>query len=196
MGWPGVLYLAGNPDWWADAWPAPWEVWAWGLILAGGQGLLFFLSVDASFRRLKPRQHILVSALTAGVLFALLSGAAMISLDGAVFRDEGVLDSAMKMLALLLGFWALWGMVFYLHLRGSSEGVEKLVSWLLKGSVLELLIAVPCHALVRHREDCSAPVATGMGVVTGIAVMLLCFGPSVLFLYRKRLKIYAQRTKD
>jgi hypothetical protein len=60
-------------------------------------------------------------------------------------------------------------------------------AWLLKGSVLELLIVVPCHVIVRRRHDCSAPIATGL------AIMLLSFGPSVLFLYKKRLDSYPLR---
>jgi hypothetical protein len=47
--------------------------------------------------------------------------------------------------------------------------------------------------IVRRRGDCSAPAATSFGIVTGIAVMLLCFGPSVLFLIKKRLDGYAAR---
>jgi hypothetical protein len=55
---------------------------------------------------------------------------------------------------------------------------------------LELLVAVPCHVIVRRRNECSAPIATSFGITTGIAVMLLAFGPSVLLLYKKRLEGY------
>jgi len=87
--------------------------------------------------------------------------------------------------------WLFWGIVFYFFLRNSSRVVTRILSWLLTGSVLELLIAVPCHVIVRRRHDCSAPAATSFGIVTGIAIMLLSFGPSVLFLYKKRLDAYA-----
>lgn len=88
----------------------------------------------------------------------------------------------------------MWGVVFYLYFRNSSEVVTRIISWLLKGSILELLVAVPCHVIVRRRHDCSAPMVTSFGIVTGIAIMLLSFGPSVLFLYKKRLDAYESRS--
>ena len=108
--------------------------------------------------------------------------------DGAEWRSVQI-----TLLGWLVTLWAIWSVVFYLYFRNAGALVERIVSWLLKGSVLELLIAVPCHVFVRHREDCSAPAVTSFGIVTGIAVMLLSFGPSVLFLYKKRLGAYKRR---
>jgi hypothetical protein len=56
----------------------------------------------------------------------------------------------------------------------------------LRGSILELLVAVPSHIVVRHRNDCCAPIGTFWGIVTGISIMLLSFGPGVFFLFVER----------
>ncbi len=55
------------------------------------------------------------------------------------------------------------------------------------------LIAIPCHIIVRQRDECMAPAVTGFGIATGIAVMLMAFGPSVIFLYQKRLQQYNRK---
>jgi len=169
-------------------------------ILAGAilvsQALLLFLSVDTSQKRLKPRSHILVSVAMGSLLFALLSSAVIWSVGFAI-RDnfwDRILEKDESIPLFWAALWLVWSAVFYMYSRGSSEIVTRLVSWLLKGSVLELLIVVPCHVIVRRRHDCTAPVATSFGIVTGIAIMLLAFGPSVLFLYKKRLNEYAPHT--
>jgi hypothetical protein len=173
-----------------------WGLWAPVAVVLAGQAILLFLSVDTSFKRLKPRSHIAVSCIAASMLFALLTFAGMSSVGVAALGDK-FLDKYWAGAAQVLGFcgilWVLWGIVFYLYLRNSIEATTRAVSWLLKGSVLELLIAVPCHVIVRRRGDCSAPSATSLGIVAGIAVMLLSFGPSVLLLYKKRMDAYAAR---
>ena len=63
----------------------------------------------------------------------------------------------------------------------------------MRGSVLELLIAVPSHVIVRRRNDCCAPIVTGYGIAAGIAIMLLSFGPIMLLLYKKRIESHAVR---
>jgi hypothetical protein len=166
-----------------------------GSVLAG-QALLLFLSVDTTQKKLKPRTHIAISVAVSSMLFGLLT-LAVIFCIGVVARGDkfgaGFLDTAAKFAGGWAVLWLVWGVVFYLYLRNAGSATERTVSWLLKGSVLELLIAVPCHVWVRRRDECCAPFFTSFGIVTGIAVMLLCFGPSVLFLFKKRLDGYAAR---
>ena len=173
-----------------------WTFWVLALAVVGSQALLLFLSVDTSQRRLKPRTHILISCAVAGILTALLTSAVIWALGFAARGDkfwETFFDKEANLFMFWGGLWVVWGVVFYLYFRNSSTAVTQIVSWLLKGSALELLIVVPCHVIVRRRHDCSAPGATGFGIAAGVAVMLLSFGPSVLFLYKKRLDEYATR---
>ena len=118
---------------------------------------------------------------------------------GFAIRGEDFWKSFFDKEANLLVFWGaawlLWGILFYFYFRNSSAVVTRLISWLLNGSVLELLIVIPCHVIARRRHDCSAPIATSFGIATGLAIMLLSFGPSVLFLYKKRLDSYSSRPK-
>ena len=169
-----------------------WMLWLLIAAVLTSQALLLFLSVDTSQKRLKPRSHILVSVTVGALLIALLSSAVIWSLGFAI-RGEGfwksLFDKEVNLLFFWGALWVLWGILFYLYFRNSSA----VVTWLLKGSVLELLIVVPCHVIVRRRHDCSAPLATSFGVATGTAIMLLSFGPSVLFLYKKRLDSYLPR---
>jgi hypothetical protein len=173
-----------------------WGSWIPPCVFLLGQALLLFLSVDTSFKRLKPRAHILVSCLVAALLMATLTAAGVWSLgfgvSGAKWGDTYFPNSGVVW-TFCTALWLFWGILFYFYLRNSSALVTRLVSWLLKGSVLELLIAVPCHILVRRRNECCAPIITSFGIVTGLAVMLLSFGPSVLFLYKTRLDAYPPR---
>jgi hypothetical protein len=166
-----------------------------GGILAS-QALLLFLSVDTSQKRLKPRSHILVSVTVGALLIALLASAVIWSLGFAIRGDkfgDKFFDRQSDILLFWAALWLFWGILFYFYFRNSSAVVTRLISWLLKSSVLELLIVVPCHVIVRRRHDCSAPAATSFGIATGVAIMLLSFGPSVLFLYKKRLDSYSSR---
>ncbi len=173
-----------------------WLLWLLIAAVLISQALLLFLSVDTSQKRLKPRAHILVSCVTAAVLTALLTSGIVWSLGFAIRGEDfwkSFFDKETNLLFFWGALWLLWAVLFYFYFRNSSTVVTRLISWLLKGSILELLIAVPCHVVVRRRHDCSAPLATSFGIATGLAIMLLSFGPSVLFLYKKRLDSYPPR---
>ncbi|MDD5454234.1 MAG: hypothetical protein PHW62_01885, partial [Candidatus Ratteibacteria bacterium] len=84
----------------------------------------------------------------------------------------------------------LWGFIFYRSYSASDSNkfTTVVARWLLKGSILELLVAIPSHIISRHREECCAPPITFLGIITGLAVALLSFGPGVFFLFAKRIK--------
>lgn len=153
------------------------------------QVLLMFLSVDRKFRHTKPRSHILVSVVTATFLFGLLSifffGSIIVVVAGE--ENAGYPPLSYFVIALPIIIWLIWAVLFYLYFRNTGGNIQKIVTWLLRGSVLELLVVVPSHLIVRGRNECSAPILTHYGIVTGVAIMLLAFGPSILLLYKKKL---------
>jgi Flp pilus assembly pilin Flp len=172
-----------------------WNTWFVAAILIAGEAILLFLTVDTSQKRLKPRVHIAISYTVIAAFFALLIFAGS-SAVGVVIRNnffDFALASIAEFFAVWAALWLLWGVVFYLYARNAPFPTSRILSWLLKGSVLELLIAIPCHVIVRRRDDCCAPIATSFGIAAGISVMFLCFGPSVLLLYKKRLDSYSTR---
>jgi hypothetical protein len=174
-----------------------WLTWIPIAVFVCGEAMLLFISVDATQKRLSPRASVKGTVAIVGILLALLTFCAAFSIGAAVqgdkFGDSFLSSLAVVVLGSMGLLWAFWGIIFYRYARGGSNLATRAVSWLLKGSVLELLIAVPCHIVVRRRHDCSAPIATSFGITTGIAIMLLSFGPSILFLYKKRLDSYANR---
>jgi hypothetical protein len=155
--------------------------------------------VSTSNRRLKPRASIFLPATLTGLFTGLLAFAGCTSLVVA-FKSDQLFDyfdhhhgAGYAYLFLWPLLWIVWGIVFYFYARKDENPVQRAISWLLKGSILEFLIAVPCHVIVRRRDDCCAPLATSLGLCTGLAIMLLSFGPSVLILYKRRLSAYSSR---
>ena len=84
--------------------------------------------------------------------------------------------------------WIAWSVVFW-AITASVEPLSisvRLHRWLIAGSVAELLVAVPCHIVVRRRTECCAGIYTGTAICIGAVVMFIAFGPSVLLLYLRR----------
>jgi hypothetical protein len=175
---PALYYMLGKEPF----------AWVWFGILVGGAATLLLLPVDTSGRLARPKRHLWVAAVWVGGAAMLLMWAAAYSLLVGVFGDNAPVGNRPLSVALLIASWTAWTAVFYRYARGAEDAFNRATTWLLKGSVLELLIAVPSHIIVRRRDDCCAPMASSVGIATGIAVMLLSFGPGVLLLYRRRIQ--------
>jgi hypothetical protein len=163
-----------------------------GLLIA--QAVLF-ASVDRSYRRPIPRASLKRTVWATALATGLLTTGALISLAFAIDTawKSQLVDSEIGTILLMFSWipaWIIWGLAFNRYVNDEESLVHRMISRLLAGSVLELLVAVPCHVYIRYKEECSAPIFSGWGIITGIAVMLLALGPGVLLLYRKRLEQY------
>lgn len=157
-----------------------------GGLLACEIGLLV-TPVAAGRRRRVARRSLWVPIVASGLLGGLLVLGAGLALAEYAYILE---QAALPALAAAALFWAVWSVVFWLLSRDADPGPwsMRLHRLLIGGSVLELLVAVPTHLLVRRREECCGGIATGLGICIGVAVMLLAFGPSVVLLYYRRWK--------
>jgi hypothetical protein len=190
-----------------------WGYWIWVGVLAAGQILLLLVPIDISNRRLPSRRKLKVPVIVGTFLLGNLFLAGLLSLLCAIFKDNGLdifdaqnlfiwianlwnpqqhlASSQSSFLSLLLPVficWFIWAFIFRRAARTDDPDalIKRLMRWLLRGSILELLVAVPSHVIVRRRDDCCAPAGTFWGIATGISVMLLCFGPGVYFLFVER----------
>lgn len=183
-----------------------WGYWLWIGVSAAGQILLLAVPVALGERRPRSRRHLLVPVITAAFLFALVCVSAISALAAGIWGDKcdfifGIFgdsdNRALLAVALYIGVaWTVWAVVFHQFLNSAYPEtlIPRLLRWLLRGSILELLVAVPSHVITRQRHDCCAPAVTFWGIATGLTVMLLSFGPGVFFLFVKRVRRLQSRT--
>ncbi len=202
-----------------------WQYWLWLGVLVGGQAVLLLLPLNLTERRLPARRPLRVPIIVTAFFLANLCFAGVLSLLYVLFHDDAgnafsfvdrlhnlflndpsrtantspMTDGGAfaSVLIILVVFWTVWGFVFRHFARDDDEAtvLQRLTRWLLRGSILELIIAVPSHVIVRRRDDCCAPLGTFWGITTGISVMLLCFGPGVYFLFVKRMNQLKPKAK-
>ena len=185
-----------------------WGYWLWLAVLVGGQVLLLLLPVNLAGRRLPVRRPLKTPVIVSAFFLANLAFAGFFSLLCVFFQDKAFdyfnlfrsvsnqngsnnnsgTGTLVTMILTVILFWIVWVIIFGRSAKTDAPEalIKRSTSWLLRGSILELLIAVPSHVIVRRRDDCCAPVGTFWGIATGISVMLLCFGPGVFFLFVER----------
>ena len=177
--------------------------WLWLAVFVAGQALLLLLPIHLAERRLPARRPLKIPVIVTAFLLANLCFAFLLSLLCLYFQEDGVnffgyflpfkpnqvapsnFSTEFGAVVIGLAFWVIWAVVFRSFARSDDPDalLQRITRWLLRGSILELLVAVPSHIIVRRRGDCCAPLGTFWGIATGISIMLLCFGPGVFFLF-------------
>lgn len=164
--------------------------WLVILVFAVDQVLLLVVPVALAQGRPVSRRALWLPVALSASLATLLATGFVLCLAFGIGGDEaseGVLLAALSVAGLS---WFAWGALFYRYAatRDPEAAVSRMMTWLLRGSILELIVAVPCHVIARRRDDCCAPGVTFLGICTGLAVMLISFGPGVFFLFVRRLR--------
>lgn len=124
---------------------------------------------------------------------ALAFGACLASAEFFRVGGKGVVPAAAVGAAAV---WVGWTVVFLGVSRSVSRGSlgERLYRRLLAGSVMELLVAIPMHMIVRRRDECCAGMFTGLGIGIGLVVLVLALGPAVFVLcFRRYRQVYSRR---
>ena len=188
--------------------------WIWVAILLAGQSLLLLLPIHIAERRLPARRPLMLPVVVTAFFLANLCFAGLLTLLMLYFQEDGLdffgyflafkpsqvspthYSIGLGALIVTLAFWGIWTVIFRSFAKADAPDalLKRLTRWLLRGSILELLVAVPSHIIVRRRGDCCAPIGTFWGIVTGISVMLLCFGPGVYFLFVERCRRLQSKT--
>jgi hypothetical protein len=165
-----------------------WQFWAFIALMLAAQALFLLVPVRVASRRPVSRMTILVPLLVSGLMAAGLAAGAACSILETIYGPKSPHLWQLVPLGAGLAAWAAWGLYFWRASasRSAEDVVRAQCKALVKGSVLELLVAVPTHVVARYRDYCCAGIMTFIGLACGIAVMLFAFGPGVFFLYVER----------
>jgi hypothetical protein len=168
---------------------AAWQYWLWIAVMLLGQAAMLKVPVSLASRRPVTRRALLPPILATGLMMGCMAAGAIYASFEFTFQGKedwswvgwgGVILAALT--------WCFWTVVFFRLSRNTNPAdvVSRQCKLLLKGSILELLVAVPTHIVARHRDYCCAGVMTFIGITLGISVMLFSFGPAVFFLFVER----------
>jgi hypothetical protein len=161
------------------------------ILLVCQAGLLFIPVKVAASRPIKRRSvyfPIIVGGLLAGALFlGVVFSISEFLMQKKSFGEAWQIWTAIGSSVII---WLVWIFVFSRISKGKDPKnfILKQCKYLLYGSIVTLLVAVPTHIVARHRNYCCAGFHTFVGITFGIAVMLLSFGPGIFFLYVERWK--------
>jgi hypothetical protein len=164
-----------------------WPYWALVAILVLSEVALLAVPVGVASRRPIKRRSLFLPVLVSGLMMASLVFGAVVSVAVLSAGDEGISAWPAALLTAVL-IWIIWTVIFFNLSRNAepTDVITRQCRYLLRGSILELLIAVPTHIYVRSKDYCCADFMTFIGITLGISVMLISFGPAVFFLFVDR----------
>ena len=118
---------------------------------------------------------------------------------GGIYEPLGDTVGTLPFLAATSLFWIGWSGFFLLYgrRRDHKTVVGRAMRALIGGTILELLVVTPIHALDPHESSCQCARGSYTGLVFGITAAIWLFGPGIFLLYererRRRAPLLQQR---
>jgi len=167
-----------------------WFLWVFCGFLILCEIILLIMPIRIVKERPKPQRGIWITTIAAAALFVILILGIVLSISAAIWGDDIPDISGWILLFFVIFNWLFWTCLFryFAHNHDAKSYVRRLMKWLLRGSILEILVSIPSHIIVRHKDVCCAHGLTAAGLATGFAIMLISFGPGVYFLYAERIR--------
>jgi len=166
-----------------------WPYWIWVAVMVACQLALLSVPVRVASRRPVTQSALWPTILAAGLMVGALAAAAAFAIDEFIYQLEDT-GNWLGWCGLVIGMltWGAWAYVFRraASIEAPADIVTRQCRLLFRGSILELLIAVPTHIVARHRDYCCAGFMTFFGLTMGVAVMLFAFGPALFYLFAGR----------
>jgi hypothetical protein len=174
VGLIGGLFALGVSD--GEPWPAI-------ILLAVTLASLALFILGAGHKDLcRPirRPRLLMPVAAASLMLAgLVGGLTMAFGELFRFRDGDTEGGEWLIWGTLLATWIFWGVLLYVYTRNMQRyhAIFQLARLVFAGSVAEMLAAVPSHLIVSRRPGCLVGLATAIGILSGLYVMIWSFGP-------------------
>jgi len=195
--------LPSNPAQWTDLISRTWSSYCglinsiyWWICLGVAiiaQAALLTVPVERAAQRPSTRRSVIPLIITASFTMAILiigfviSMSEVISQENTYFYLQDSVPLLVRLLPLVIFLlvWLFWAFIFFkLNKKTDTNSlIQHLCGLFLKGSILELLVAVPAYIYVKQRDNCCAGLMTFVGIAFGVAVMLFSFGPGIYFLF-------------
>ncbi len=180
---------------------AQWFFWLWFVLMILTQCALLVVPVRVASKRPVTRRSLIWPLSAACLMLVFLVGGMLATgfeMLGHLTKAGGtttqpVIDQpliSITVFSVICGFWLVWAFLFgfYTGNREPENVMARLVRFLLAGSILELLVAVPAHVYARSKDQCCGGFGTVWGLAAGASVMLVSFGPGIFLLFVRRVR--------
>jgi len=164
-------------------------------VLLLSQAVLLLVPIGVVNSRPVKKRRVVISAIIGAIPMTVMVLLVIGSVANIIWPEQSPSRSKAEVpgwvgLVIVGTLWCFWGMVFYRFFNSTNPETftSKATRWLLGGSILEVIVAIPSHIISRQRGECCAPILSLLGIATGLSVALLAFGPSIFLLFVKRIR--------